>query len=148
VSPPSPASAAADDDEQTISETNNAVSKEFHDLLAHSPITIFSKSYCPHSQKAKRILLQALTIKPEPFVVELDGHEMGAQLQELLVEKTGRRTVPNVMVNGRSLGGGDEIERLWKTSELRAALLKEKGIKDVVVNSDGHDGSGSGHALR
>ena len=75
-------------------------------------VIIFSKSYCPFSTKAKRILLEKYTIVPAPYVVELDIHPLGPGLQEALARSTGRRTVPNVLVSGRSIGGGDDIEAL------------------------------------
>jgi hypothetical protein len=39
----------------------------------------------------------------------LDQHPLGPKLQARLAELTGRRTVPNVLINGVSIGGGDEI---------------------------------------
>lgn len=43
---------------------------------------------------------------------------MGPALQAALEKSTGRRTVPNVLVNGRSIGGGDDIQVLDETSAL------------------------------
>ena len=68
--------------------------------------------------KAKRILLEQYSIVPAPFVVELDQHEMGQKLQDALQKTTGRRTVPNVLINGKSIGGGDDVELLHTTNEL------------------------------
>ena len=49
---------------------------------------------------------------PAPFVVELDQHPLGPELQEALAKTTGRNTVPNVLITGRSIGGGDDVEAL------------------------------------
>lgn len=76
------------------------------------PVIIFSKSYCPFSTKAKRILLEKYSIVPAPYVVELDTHPLGPGLQTALAKSTGRGTVPNVLISGRSIGGGDDIEAL------------------------------------
>lgn len=97
---------------------------------AISLVVIFSKSYCPYSKKAKSILLDQYTISPRPFVVELDQHPIGLDLQALLAENTGRRTVPNVLVNGKSIGGGDDIAALDHSDEL-ASLLRQMGGKWV-----------------
>lgn len=51
-------------------------------------------------------------------MVELDQHPLGPGLQAALVKSTGRRTVPNVLINGRSIGGGDEVEGLDTSGEL------------------------------
>ena len=56
---------------------------------------------------------------------------MGQELQGLLAETTGRRTVPNVLVRGRSMGGGDETAALDEKGEL-AATLKEMGGKWIT----------------
>lgn len=61
-------------------------------------------------------------------MVELDQHPLGPQLQALLGENTGRRTVPNVLVSGRSIGGGDDVAALDEKDEL-ASTLKSYGGK-------------------
>ena len=99
----------------------------------YSTVVIFSKSYCPFSRKAKTVLLEKYSIVPAPFVVELDQHPLGPQLQSLLGENTGRRTVPNVLVNGRSIGGGDDIVALDEHDELASRLksLAGKWLQEV-----------------
>jgi glutaredoxin len=96
-------------------------------------VIIFSKSYCPFSKKAKSILLDKYDITPRPFVVELDSHRIGKDLQDLLGETTGRKTVPNVIVNGKSIGGGDEIAAMDQSDELASKLqnLGGKWIREV-----------------
>ncbi|KAJ5772850.1 hypothetical protein N7457_007746 [Penicillium paradoxum] len=104
---------------------------ELNAILKRSPIIIFSKSYCPYSKKAKSILLGHYSIQPLPFVVELDQHPLGPYLQALLAEKTGRRTVPNILINGKSIGGGDDIAALEQSGEL-ASTLRQMGGKWIV----------------
>jgi glutaredoxin len=98
-----------------------------------STVIIFSKSYCPHSRRAKGILLDKYIIDPTPFVVELDLHPLGARLQALLADSTTRRTVPNVLINGVSIGGGDEVAQLDSTRTLieKVQDLGGKKILDV-----------------
>jgi glutaredoxin len=96
-----------------------------------SKVIVFSKSYCPHSARAKRILLEKYIIDPKPFVVELDQHPLGLNLQSRLEEITGRRTVPNVLVNGKSIGGGDDVAALDDSDEL-VKKIKELGGKRMV----------------
>jgi glutaredoxin len=85
-------------------------------------VVIFSKSYCPYSKRAKGILLEKYVINPEPYVVELDEHPQGAKIQSQLAEMTGRKTVPNIMINGKSIGGSDEI----------AAFDNQKTLADTI----------------
>jgi glutaredoxin len=63
---------------------------------------------------------------PEPYVVELDINPLGEQLQALLAKSTGRRTVPNILVMGKSIGGGDDMEELDETDTL-VAKIKDMG---------------------
>lgn len=90
-------------------------------------VIIFSKTYCPHSRKAKDILLNHYDISPRPVVVELDEHPLGSQLQDALQRSTGRRTVPNVLINGKSVGGGDDIQRLDEEGQLVDTVRKWGG---------------------
>ncbi|KAI9747117.1 MAG: hypothetical protein M1835_002214 [Candelina submexicana] len=113
--------AAAKKKADTEKEAEREVDNELNGILKRSPIIIFSKTYCPYSKKAKRILLEKLKIVPPPFVVELDEHPLGIGLQFALQKSTGRQTVPNVLINGKSIGGGDDIEDLDK-----GGLLVEK----------------------
>ncbi|KAJ9317263.1 glutaredoxin domain protein [Paecilomyces variotii] len=117
--------------EKTEPEDDPEIRDELNGILKMSPIIIFSKSYCPYSAKAKNILLEKYTIVPAPFVVELDQHPMGQKLQLLLARQTGRRTVPNILVNGRSIGGGDDIAALDREQQL-GSKLKSYGGKRIM----------------
>lgn len=112
------------------SEEDHKVQDELNAILKKGPIIIFSKSYCPYSKKAKHILLDLYDISPAPYVVELDLHELGPGLQSLLERMTGRRTVPNVLVNGRSIGGGDDVEALDDEDKL-ANTISSMSLKRV-----------------
>ena len=71
---------------------------------------------------AKNILRTKYAIVPIPYVVELNQHPMGPALQGLLGQITGRFSVPNVMVNKKSIGGGDDMAALDKKGELKSTL--------------------------
>ncbi|KAL8743499.1 MAG: hypothetical protein Q9190_004151 [Brigantiaea leucoxantha] len=107
---------------------------EFGQTLANRRIVIviiFSKSYCGFSRKAKDILLEKYTIVPIPHVVELDEHPLGSGLQAALAKSTGRKTVPNVLINGKSIGGGDDVEKLDVDGEL-VSKVKSMGGKRIM----------------
>jgi len=114
-------------------EEDHEAELQLNSILKKSPIIIFSKSYCPHSRRAKGILLEKYIIDPAPFVVELDQHPLGEALQALLAERTGRRTVPNVLINGVSIGGGDEIARLDSSHSLIEKVQDLGGRKMLDV---------------
>lgn len=128
------------------------VKQEMNDILKRSPsmytillflnpgnsfanqtylVIIFSKTYCPFSIKAKSILLDKYNIVPSPFVVELDEHPLGMKLQNLLAANTDRRTVPNILISGLSVGGGDEIAELHEEGKL-IEKIRSLGDKRIV----------------
>lgn len=72
-------------------------------------------------------MLDKYQIEPAPYVVELDQHPLGRKIQNKLGERTGRTTVPNIMVFGVSIGGGDEIAELDKTKKLSQKLKELVG---------------------
>ena len=76
------------------------------------------------------------SIVPAPFVVELDAHPLGPKLQEILAKTTGRATVPNILVNGLSIGGGDDVEQLDNSGTLMEKIqsMAGKRIMEVKVN--------------
>lgn len=61
--------------------------------------------------------------------VELDSVEGGAEMQEILAEKTGQRTVPNVFINGEHIGGSDATHKLHESG----VLLKKISAKRPPV---------------
>lgn len=66
-------------------------------------------------------------ISPEPLIKELDLDPHGPAIQDALLEISGRRTVPNVFVGGKSLGGGDEIRLLHGTGRLITEFKSKVG---------------------
>lgn len=87
-------------------------------------------------------MLHTYEITPEPFVVELDIHPLGKDIQERLGKMTGRTTVPNIMINGVSIGGADDIiamnqkhELVGKIQELGSVGGKKVEIKDRTVKT-------------
>ncbi|KAI0430423.1 thioredoxin-like protein [Xylaria sp. FL1042] len=121
-----------EDDDEEEADQNSEAEVALYEILDRSPVVIFSKSYCPYSKKAKGVLLEKYIIEPKPYVVELDEHPLGSKLQDLLAEKTGRRTVPNIMIHGKSVGGSDEIASL----DLKKTLIdkfKSMGGKKISM---------------
>ncbi|KAI0363360.1 glutaredoxin [Pilatotrama ljubarskyi] len=90
------------------------------------PLVVFSKTYCPYSQKAKA-LLATYDISPPPKIVEVNVRSDGPQVQAILARLTGRSTVPNILLKGSSIGGSDELHRMHEAHRLKR-LLEEGGL--------------------
>lgn len=90
-----------------------------NNVIYSNRIAVFSKSYCPYSLRAKRILHD---LNERPFVVELDLRDDGSQIQDVLLELVGQRTVPQVFVNGKHIGGSDDLHSAAKNGQLQKYL--------------------------
>jgi hypothetical protein len=64
---------------------------------------------------------------------------LGRKLQDLLASLTGRRTVPNIMINAQSLGGSDDIARMHAEGTLEEEI-KKLGGKRIVSIEKAHKG--------
>ncbi|MED6164079.1 Monothiol glutaredoxin-S6 [Stylosanthes scabra] len=100
-------------------EASNSVSAFVHNSIYSNRITIFSKSSCPYSLRAKRIFAD---LNQQPFVVELDFRDDGYQIQSVLLDLVGRSTVPQVFVNGKHIGGSDDLKAAAQSGELQKLL--------------------------
>ncbi|RHY13724.1 hypothetical protein B5M09_012126 [Aphanomyces astaci] len=54
----------------------------------------------------------------KPLTIELDDLEAGQDIQDVLADMTSLRTVPNVFINGRHIGGCDSVMKLAKSNTL------------------------------
>lgn len=74
--------------------------------LSAGGVTLFGKSGCPFCKKTKAALY---AIGVHPTIVELDEIDGGAKVQKKLEEITGKGTVPNVWLDGKFIGGSEEV---------------------------------------
>ncbi|KAH9935775.1 glutaredoxin [Fomitopsis serialis] len=96
-------------------------------LKNEHPVVVFSKTFCPYSQRAKA-LLQKYELDPPPHIVELNTRSDGQIIQNILKRLTGRRTVPNILIHGQSLGGSDDIHALHEQHKLKG-VLEDAGVE-------------------
>ncbi len=79
-------------------------------------VEIYTKDWCPFCTRAKSFL----QIKQIAYN-ELDVTSDSALEQEM-VERSGRKTVPQVFIDGQPVGGYDDLARLNATGELDRRL--------------------------
>ena len=72
---------------------------------------------CPYCQAAERLLERKGVSDVERVRVDLEP----ARRNEM-VQKSGRRTVPQIWIHGRHIGGSDELHALERSGELDAML--------------------------
>jgi len=80
-------------------------------------VTIYTTDHCPYCVKAK----QLLNIKKQKFT-EFDIEKDSAAHEELMKKLPTARTVPQIFINGKSIGGCDDLHSLNDKGELDALL--------------------------
>ena len=76
-------------------------------------------SHCPYCEQAKQ-LLNSLSIDFEEEKVSLEDTEKWKELEK----KSGMKTMPQIFIEGRCIGGYAELSALQKKGELER-LLKD-----------------------
>lgn len=82
-----------------------------------SKVTIYTTNYCPYCVRAKSLLKQ-LDVSFE----EIDVTEDQATREKLVEMSGGRKTVPQIFINGKGIGGYDDLAALHKSGELDSIL--------------------------
>ena len=91
--------------------------------IANNNVVVYSKSYCPFCDAAKEIFTKHKT--PGVYIKELDlDFRNGNEIQNTLEEITKQRSVPNIFINKKHIGGCDALQKLEKSGELKKLLAK------------------------
>jgi glutaredoxin 3 len=80
-------------------------------------VEIYTTPLCPYCWRAKRLLKS----KGVDFV-EIDLWQQPERRAEMVERAAGRTTVPQLFVDGRALGGSDELAALERDGKLDALL--------------------------
>jgi len=83
-------------------------------------VVIYSKEYCPFCKSVKA-LFDGLGQAYE----NIDIAEHPERRGEMIEKANGRTTVPQVFVNGKHLGGNDDVQALHKKGQLQPLLYAE-----------------------
>jgi glutaredoxin-like protein len=95
---------AGDGDPFAVSDADTLLAYLDPESPALVAITVVARRSCPHCMRAKRLL----AARKLPFeTIELDERVTTTTVRAL----TGRSTVPQVFIQGRLIGGADELER-------------------------------------
>ncbi|KAG8430274.1 hypothetical protein GDO86_018097 [Hymenochirus boettgeri] len=109
------------------------------ELIDGNRVMVFSKSSCPYCTRVKELFASLST---EYLSLELDKCDDGASIQEVLHELTGQRTVPNVFINKKHIGGCDKTLQAHEDGTL-AKLLGDSAVTydyDLIVIGGGSGG--------
>ncbi|KAJ9454596.1 Glutaredoxin-C2 [Diplonema papillatum] len=90
-----------------------------HMRMAH--VLMFSKASCPFCRIAMDVFVRH---GAKPAVYDVGTEANGAAVKAALLKITGQRTVPNVFIGDRHIGGCDAVQGLDASGGL-AKLLKQ-----------------------
>ena len=94
------------------------VEKRIADLVAQNDIVVFSKTFCPYCKRAKAIL-DSNNLSYTAVEVNLDAEDIPMhEWQDALQRMTNQRSVPNIFIAGKHLGGSDDLARLGERGDL------------------------------
>ncbi len=80
-------------------------------------VEIYTTKTCPYCVKAKRLL----DAKDVDYVeVDVTGDDKARD--DLVARSEGRRTVPQIFINGKAIGGCDDLHELEERGELDKLL--------------------------
>ncbi|CAK8690304.1 unnamed protein product [Clavelina lepadiformis] len=87
-------------------------------ILGHQ-VVIFSKPSCPYCTQAKKAF-KTENIEFKDF--NLSQRPDCSDVQDVLMEITGARSVPRVFINGSCIGGGSETLSLQRQNKLKELI--------------------------
>jgi len=90
-------------------------------IIDDNAVAVFSKSYCPYC-KATKALLSEMGAKF--YAIELDQVDDGAAIQDALQNMTNQRSVPNVFIGKKHIGGNSDLQA---QKDQLPTLLKQAG---------------------
>jgi len=85
--------------------------------MAH--VVMYCTAVCPYCTMAERLLTRKGVAGIEKVRVDLDSQKLGE-----MMEKTGRRTVPQIYIDDFHVGGFDELSELDQDGKLDPLLAK------------------------
>lgn len=92
--------------------------------MSDERVIVYSSPFCGYCGAAKRLLTQ----KGAPFT-EIDVMFDPERKAEMLERSGGRRTVPQIFIDGRHIGGYDDLSALDERGELDALLAGDSTTK-------------------
>ncbi|MES2115991.1 MAG: glutaredoxin 3 [Pseudomonadota bacterium] len=83
----------------------------------NAPVTLYSTAVCPYCVRAERLLEAKGVTAINKIRVDLDPEQ-----RVLMMEKTGRRTVPQIYIGETHVGGFDDLYALDQAGGLDPLL--------------------------
>jgi glutaredoxin 3 len=82
-------------------------------------VLMYTTAVCPYCVRAEQLLKRKGVLEIDKVRVDLQP-----ELRIAMMEKTGRRTVPQIYINGEHVGGYDDLASLDRAGALDKMLAK------------------------
>ncbi|TID24126.1 glutaredoxin domain-containing protein [Venturia nashicola] len=89
-------------------------------IIDDNAVAVFSKSNCPYCRATKSLLS---SFGAKYYTIELDQVDDGAAIQDALEEITNQRTVPNIFIGKKHIGGNADL------------VAKKPELKDLLTDA-------------
>ncbi len=80
-------------------------------------IVMYCTEVCPYCVRAEQLLKRKGITEIEKIRIDLQP-----ELRDVMIERTGRRTVPQIFINGQHVGGYDDMAALDRAGKLDVML--------------------------
>ena len=87
--------------------------------MSVAKVLMYSTAVCPYCVRAEQLLKRKGVHEIEKIRVDLHP-----ELRVAMMEKTGKRTVPQIYINNEYVGGYDDLAALERAGTLDALLSK------------------------
>ncbi len=84
----------------------------------HARVVMYSTAVCPYCTMAERLLKAKGVDEIEKIRIDIDPEQ-----RAMMMEKTGRRTVPQIYIGDTHVGGFDDLSALDREGKLEPLLL-------------------------
>lgn len=85
--------------------------------MSQPKIIMYKTTWCPYCDRAKRLLVERKGMQVTEIDIEKD-----ASKKDEMITKSGRRTVPQIFIDDKHIGGCDDLEALERSKELDKLL--------------------------
>ena len=86
-------------------------------MTVMAKVELYTTMFCPYCARARSLLA-----KKGVDYVDIDVMADTAKFDEMLARSGGRQTVPQIFIDGRHIGGSDELAALDRDGKLDALL--------------------------
>ena len=88
-----------------------------HTSQSMANVEIYTKAFCPYCARAMRLLTER-GVEPVEYDITLGGPKRA----EMIERANGRTTVPQIFIDGRHVGGSDDLAALEADGKLEPLL--------------------------